>query len=261
MVCVSTLTLLGGRVVSGAPASRTGSMNPTAVAGPLASLWVGVISFDEGSLQTEDAALNVTLTRTKATTQTAAFRWAFTRDSAGTPCVLQFEPTLTWSANATDAIAEGTGANPDFYSFQGKIDPASGWINGTVYHPPFSARVRAGSFAIHPVTPTTPAVPSHCIPHPVPPSPSPGAQNPPIWPAPAEFVAAAPSVGVQAILDASALTLVCNGPQGACDSDATGSVPAAFARGKAWAFMVPTAGRTVQHPRRGCSFFAPVWCE
>ena len=250
MVCVSTLTLLGGRVVSGAPASRTGSMNPTAVAGPLASLWVGVISFDEGSLQTEDAALNVTLTRTKATTQTAAFRWAFTRDSAGTPCVLQFEPTLTWSANATDAIAEGTGANPDFYSFQGKIDPASGWINGTVYHPPFSARVRAGSFAIHPVTPTTPAVPSHCIPHPVPPSPSPGAQNPPIWPAPAEFVAAAPSVGVQAILDASALTLVCNGPQGAVTLMQQGPSQQRSHVGRRGRLWFPPPIVPVQHSRR-----------
>jgi hypothetical protein len=90
--------------------------DPSAVweAGPL---WAGTVSFDDPTLQTVGASLNVSV----RPNGTASFSWAFTRNSVGTHCAMQLEPALLWSVNGSQVTALGN-SNEDFYTFQGTVE-------------------------------------------------------------------------------------------------------------------------------------------
>ena len=239
------------------PAATAGSAR-AATAAALPTLWAGTLSFSDASLQTKDVPLNVTVGQT-----TASFTWYFTKQGgpphAEASCRGQLEPSLKWEVNTSSGLvtARGTGANPDFYSFQGQLDGATNTINGTVYHPPFdppSKMQACGSFTIRPVSAANPLKPPQCKaspPHPGPPSPHPGPAPPPhpagnahtnpaVWPAPAGFTQAG-AAGSQAIVDAAALKLTCDGGSAEATAACGSAIAPAFARGKAWAFMVPDA--------------------
>lgn len=210
--------------------------------------WAGTLSFDDGALQTRNAPLNVTVTTPARSTAsggegaTACFTWYFSRDRAAPPCRLQDEPTLAWSVGADGSvIARGTGSDPLFYSFQGRLNATTGAIAGTVYHPPFAEKIRCGTFAIAPVTDSHQQMPPQCNPNrPAPPPPPPHAANPAFWPAPAQFSPAPAGTGSVAILDATALQLLCSGGGDACQA----AVAPAFSRAKSWAFPVANANTT-----------------
>jgi hypothetical protein len=81
------------------------------------AVWAGTVSFDDPSLQTVDASLNVSV----RPNGTASFNWAFTRNSVGTHCAMQHEPALLWSVNGSQVTALGD-SNEDFYTFQGTVE-------------------------------------------------------------------------------------------------------------------------------------------
>jgi hypothetical protein len=81
------------------------------------AVWAGTVSFDDPSLQTVDASLNVSV----RPNGTASFSWAFTRNSVGTHCAMQLEPALLWSVNGSQVTALGD-SNEDFYTFQGTVE-------------------------------------------------------------------------------------------------------------------------------------------
>ena len=217
----------------------------------LAAVWAGTVSFDDPELATVNASLNVTLHSTgkdSATTSTSSFSWAFTRNSAGAHCILQIEPALLWSVNGSQITALGD-STQNFYTFQGTLEPQStrqvSTIHGFVYHPPFSARKRVGTFSIRPVDVNNPQQPPHCAsPRPQPPGPPgpppPSMANPPIWPAPREWTPPPHNTGTQAIVDGAALALTCDAPGTTCAD----VIAPAFARGKTWAFATPGADAT-----------------
>ena len=150
----------------GAAAVLVGAMLTTAAASPvparaLPAVWAGTLSFDEANLQTKDVPLNVTIRLGQPAT--AGFSWYFTRSAGTEICRGQLEPTLAWSVSSSGLVtAEGTGANPDFYSFQGQLDGTTDTINGTIYHPPLSQKQACGSFTIRPVSAANPLKPPQC---------------------------------------------------------------------------------------------------
>ena len=226
----------------------TAAASPPVPARALPAVWAGTLSFDEANLQTKDVPLNVTIRLGQPAT--AGFSWYFTRSTGTEICRGQLEPTLAWSVSSSGLVtAEGTGANPDFYSFQGQLDGATDSINGTIYHPPLSQKQACGSFTIRPVSAANPPKPPQCHgkpPQPGPPPPHPSVnahRNPSMWPAPAGYTPAGGG-GSRAIVDAAALELACDG--GSADATATcaSTIASAFARGKAWAFMVKDADVT-----------------
>ena len=94
-------------------------------------------------------------------------------------------PGLKWTVTGSTITAAGTGANPDFYSFDGNLSANGSTIVGTVYHPPFSAkhRTRCGSFAVTRVPSVHEQKPSSCHGGPKPSPPPPGPPGPPSPPA------------------------------------------------------------------------------
>lgn len=146
--------------------------------------------------------------------------------------------------------ATGTGVDPGFYSFQGQLDRKTNTINGTVYHPPFPSLKNAfGNFTLRPVSDSNPFLAPQCKANPPQPPPPPhpshnSHKNPSgLWPAPAGFSSSA-GAGSRAIVDAAALKLACDGGSEEATAACASTIAAAFARGKAWAFMVPDADAT-----------------
>eukprot|EP00040_Diaphanoeca_grandis_P029151 m.169924 g.169924 ORF g.169924 m.169924 type:complete len:677 (-) comp31597_c0_seq1:8-2038(-) len=221
---------------------RTGNQGLTAAG----LQWAGTLTFNESSLHTVDAPLNVTLNAaTVRGNGTAAFDWYFTSER----CRSQAEPTLEWSIDSSSGLftALGTGIDPLFYSFQGRLNENTGKISGLIYpyHPPFADKLSCGTFTIAPVSENNPYHPPQCTTTPIPPpSPSPGKQsrNPAMWPAPARLTVAPDGAGAVAIIDAPALVLSCSGNAEACSH--SGEIMPAFIRAKQWAFHVPGANTT-----------------
>jgi hypothetical protein len=119
---------------------------PVASAAPLpgdVQQWAGTISFDDPSLQTSGAPLNVTL-NAGIDKSSASFTWHFTAEA----CRRQLEPLLVWSTNASggaSAVGDGAAGSPNFYSFVGTLDAEKSTLSGQVIHPPFAARKRAAN--------------------------------------------------------------------------------------------------------------------
>jgi hypothetical protein len=159
---------------------------PTAAGAQLvdpSDCWAGSLTFDESNLDTKNVPLNVTIhqpprpkTISRPHTEgggaagqsTASFKWYFTRDGPAGTCRGQLEPALAWSIDKRSGrvTAQGTGVDPNFYSFVGMLDDATNTINGTIFHPPFPAKkLPCGSFTIRPVSATNLPKPPQCQAH------------------------------------------------------------------------------------------------
>jgi hypothetical protein len=193
--------------------------------------WAGTLSFDDESLATTDVPLNAT-----TGASAASFSFYFNRNSGGRRCAHQLEPSLQWSLNGSEATALGDGADPNFYTYQGALSADGGAIvGGVVYHPPFSARQRVGTFTLRKVNATNPQMPSPCTAH------ASGGANPTgLWPAPARFSPAPAGKGAVVVIDPAALALQCDGG----GARTCASVSAAWERGVAWALGAPHPNTT-----------------
>jgi hypothetical protein len=153
-----------------------------------AELWCG--SLDYGPYA-KGSPLNVSLTGA-----TATISWVYDTDAGGNTCTHDEEPGLKVVRNSTTIMFDGTGANPDFYSFEAKLDASGTHMTGSVLQSGNPKPV--GSFtAVKNGPPNT----KKCIPKPRPPPPPPPPPPRPtthalLWPLPKTYTNGSLALGV-----------------------------------------------------------------
>ena len=112
-------------VVSPLSTARLRDAAPDTNAGAPAEKWLG--SLDYGSYA-KGAPFNISITGA-----TAVANWVYDTDAGGGSCTPDSEPALKVVRNATDIVLDGSGKNPDFYTFAAKLNSAGDTMTGTVW--------------------------------------------------------------------------------------------------------------------------------
>jgi hexosaminidase len=134
--------------------------------------WAGTLTFPP---YVADSALNITVDTAAAT---ATVAWVYDHNGAGQKCVPDGEVGLKVEVDGSAVTFVGTGKDPTYYGFAGKLSADGKTLAGSMTGP------GVGTASKFSVTLGAEQVPATCTPPGPPPTPK---NNPSIWPMPSSF--------------------------------------------------------------------------